>query len=62
MLGDGWMHAGGNADELARMMAVIDERRAEHGRADLPFEVGRVTGEALLLQKLTHTDIAIESI
>ena len=33
-LGDGWMHAGGDAEDLARMMAVINERRAEHGRAD----------------------------
>ena len=45
-LGDGWMHAGGDADELARMMAVINERRAVHGRADQPFEVHAISLDA----------------
>jgi len=45
-LGDGWMHAGGDAEELSRMMTVINERRAEHGRADLPFEVHAISLDA----------------
>jgi probable F420-dependent oxidoreductase len=45
-LSDGWMHAGGDADELSRMMTVIDESRATHDRADAPFEVHAISMEA----------------
>lgn len=45
-LGDGWMHAGGDADELTRMMKVVDETRATHGRADEPFEVHAISIDA----------------
>lgn len=45
-LGDGWMHGGGDAEELARMMTVIDESRQRHGRADLPFEVHAISLDA----------------
>lgn len=45
-LGDGWMHGGGDAEELARMMTSIDDARARHGRADLPFEVHAISLDA----------------
>jgi probable F420-dependent oxidoreductase len=45
-LSDGWMHAGGDAEELSRMMTVIDESRATHDRADAPFEVHAISMEA----------------
>lgn len=45
-LGDGWMHAGGDAEELAAMMATVDEHRAEAGRADQPFEVHAISIDA----------------
>ncbi len=45
-LGDGWMHAGGDADELAEMLATINTVRAEHGRADVPFEVHAISVDA----------------
>lgn len=45
-LGDGWMHGGGDAEELARMMDVIRARRAELGRADQPFEVHAISIDA----------------
>ena len=45
-LGDGWMHGGSDADELARMMGVLDESRARHGRADQPFEVHAISIDA----------------
>ncbi len=45
-LGDGWMHGGGSAEELARMMGVVDEARRRHGRADRPFEVHAISIDA----------------
>lgn len=45
-LSDGWMHAGGDAEELSRMMTVIDESRATHDRYDAPFEVHAISMEA----------------
>lgn len=45
-LADGWMHAGGDAEELARMMAVIDDARERHGRGDQPFEVHAISIDA----------------
>ena len=57
-LGDGWMHAGGDADDLAQMMAVIDERRAEAGRADLPFEVHAISLDAYSVEGLERLEAA----
>jgi alkanesulfonate monooxygenase SsuD/methylene tetrahydromethanopterin reductase-like flavin-dependent oxidoreductase (luciferase family) len=45
-LGDGWMHGGGDAEELTRMMDVIRTRREELGRADRPFEVHAISLDA----------------
>ena len=38
-LGDGWMHAGGDAGELARLLDRLAELRVEYGRDREPFEV-----------------------
>jgi len=38
-LGEGWMHAGGDAEEMNRMLARIHELRKEYGRESEPFEV-----------------------
>ncbi|MCQ3806986.1 MAG: TIGR03619 family F420-dependent LLM class oxidoreductase [Acidimicrobiia bacterium] len=45
-LGDGWIHAGGDPDELARMMSVVEESRRRHDRADQPFEVHAISVDA----------------
>lgn len=45
-LGDGWMHAGGDAAELARMMETVNAHRDEAGRADEPFEVHAISIDA----------------
>lgn len=45
-LGDGWMHAGGDAEQLSRMLATVDEARERHGRADDPFEVHAISIDA----------------
>ncbi|GAB3130328.1 TIGR03619 family F420-dependent LLM class oxidoreductase [Tsukamurella serpentis] len=38
-LGDGWMHAGGEAGELDRMLARITELRTEYGKQDFQIHV-----------------------
>jgi probable F420-dependent oxidoreductase len=38
-IGDGWMHAGGDADELGRFIERIHILRKEYGRESHPFEV-----------------------
>ena len=38
-LGDGWMHAGGDAGELAQLLGRLAELRVEYGRDREPFEV-----------------------
>ncbi|NNE74244.1 MAG: TIGR03619 family F420-dependent LLM class oxidoreductase [Acidimicrobiales bacterium] len=57
-LGAGWMHGGGDAEELARMMAVIDESRAEHGRADEPFEVHAISIDAYAPEGIERLEAA----
>ena len=57
-LGDGWMHAGGDAEDLARMMAVINERRVEHGRSDDPFEVHAISLDAYSPEGLEKLEAA----
>jgi probable F420-dependent oxidoreductase len=44
--GDGWMHAGGDPDELARCLDRLAELRAEAGRDHLPFEVHVISLDA----------------
>ncbi len=44
--GDGWIHAGGDADELARMLARVHELRAEYGREREPFEIHVISLDA----------------
>jgi probable F420-dependent oxidoreductase len=44
--GDGWMHGGGQPDELDALLARIGEIRAAEGLADKPFEVHVISIEA----------------
>jgi alkanesulfonate monooxygenase SsuD/methylene tetrahydromethanopterin reductase-like flavin-dependent oxidoreductase (luciferase family) len=37
--GDGWIHGGGNPEELPGLIARVHELRAEAGRSADPFEV-----------------------
>ncbi|MFC5748247.1 TIGR03619 family F420-dependent LLM class oxidoreductase [Actinomadura rugatobispora] len=45
-LGDGWMHGGGEAAELDRLLGRLAELRAEEGTADRPFEVHAISLDA----------------
>lgn len=44
--GDGWMHAGSDADELDRLLDRLNKIRAEEGKADDPFEVHAISLDA----------------
>src|SRR5262249_10592771 len=44
--GDGWIHAGGDPDDLARMMKEVRAMRADSPRADEPFEVHVISMDA----------------
>ena len=44
--GDGWMHAGGDGDELDRLLARIAEIRKAEGLTDVPFEIHAISYDA----------------
>jgi probable F420-dependent oxidoreductase len=44
--GDGWMHAGGDGEELDRLLERLAKLRSEHGRADGPFEIHVISMDA----------------
>jgi alkanesulfonate monooxygenase SsuD/methylene tetrahydromethanopterin reductase-like flavin-dependent oxidoreductase (luciferase family) len=48
-IGDGWMHAGGGAEDLPAMLARLNELRREHGRDRAPFEVHVISLDAYAL-------------
>jgi probable F420-dependent oxidoreductase len=64
-LGDGWIHAGGDAAELERLLQRLHELRAEHGRGAEPFEVHVVSLDAFSvdgvhrLEALGVTDVVV---
>jgi len=48
-LGDGWMHAGGDAATLDRYLARLNELRRDFGRDRQPFEIHVIAMEAYSL-------------
>ena len=44
--GDGWMHAGGDPDELVRCMAKLNDYRRALGRENDPFEIHVISFDA----------------
>jgi alkanesulfonate monooxygenase SsuD/methylene tetrahydromethanopterin reductase-like flavin-dependent oxidoreductase (luciferase family) len=44
--GDGWIHAGGDAEELTKMLGRVHELRAEYGRGHDPFEIHVISLDA----------------
>jgi probable F420-dependent oxidoreductase len=63
--GDGWIHAGGNADELEVLLARVGELRREVGRENDPFEVHVISMDAYSvdgirrLEDLGITDVMV---
>ena len=47
--GDGFIHAGGTADQFKELIDQIEAYRAEYGRADVPFEYQSMGAEAYSL-------------
>ncbi len=45
-LSDGWMHAGGDAEELQKMIGRLNELRREYGRENTPYEVHVISFDA----------------
>lgn len=43
---DGWMHGGGDAEELDRLIARLKQLREEQGRANDPFEIHVISLDA----------------
>ena len=48
-LGDGWMHAGGDPDELKGLLTRLRELRAQYGRDKEPFELHVISMDAFSL-------------
>ena len=44
--GDGWTHAGGDPEELDRMLDRLQKIRAAEGKSDTPFEIHVASAEA----------------
>jgi hypothetical protein len=44
--GDGWMHAGGDADELDVLLGKLAKLRSEEGKQDEPFEIHVISMDA----------------
>ncbi len=57
-LGDGWMHAGGDADQLAKMLARLAELRREHGSEKRPFEIHVISLDAFTLDGVRRLEDA----
>lgn len=55
-LGDGWMHAGGDAEDLDRHLARLAELRREHGSERRPFEIHVIAMEAYTLDGLKRLE------
>jgi probable F420-dependent oxidoreductase len=45
-LGDGWMHGGGDPENLPGLLARLNELRREYGREDSPFEIHVISMDA----------------
>ncbi len=45
-IGDGWMHAGGESDQLGRLLARLMELRREFGTENGPFEIHAISMDA----------------
>jgi probable F420-dependent oxidoreductase len=48
-LGDGWMHAGGDAESLRVLIARLHQLRREYGREREPFEIHAISLDAYSL-------------
>ena len=55
-IGDGWMHAGGDAKELEAYIARLGELRREYGREREPFEIHVISLDAYTLDGIKRLE------
>jgi len=55
-LGDGWMHAGGDAGDLERYLARLAALRKEYGREREPFEIHVISMDAYTLDGIKRLE------
>ncbi len=64
-MGDGWIHAGGGAEELQVLLGRLDELRREYGRENDPFELHVISLDAYVpdgvrrLEDMGVTDLLV---
>jgi hypothetical protein len=57
-VGDGWIHAGGDADDLDTYLARLAELRASYGREDQPFEIHVISLDAFTIDGVRRLEDA----
>ena len=55
-IGDGWMHAGGDAKDLEAYIARLGELRREYGRERVPFEIHVISLDAYTLDGIKRLE------
>jgi probable F420-dependent oxidoreductase len=55
-IGDGWMHGGGDPEDLPGLIDRLGVLRKEAGRADVPFEVHVISADAYTLDGLKRLE------
>jgi probable F420-dependent oxidoreductase len=55
-LGDGWMHAGGDQEDLEQLLRRLGELRKEYGREREPFETHVISFEAYTLEGIRRLE------
>ena len=58
ILGDGWMHAGGDKDDFAPLLERLKQLREEHGTADRPFRIYVISMGAFSPQGIEQLEAA----
>ncbi|MAI79298.1 MAG: LLM class F420-dependent oxidoreductase [Deltaproteobacteria bacterium] len=62
-VGDGWMHAGGDLEELRKMMERLSEFRLEYGREKEPFEIHVISMDGYTVEGLKRlADVGVTDV